>query len=59
MVHVAQADFQTRFECEGCGLQYAEKTWAEKCETWCTEHHSCHLEIIQHAVSDEGGELNA
>jgi hypothetical protein len=37
------------FRCSECGLQYAEKEIAEKCETWCREHKSCNLEIIKYA----------
>ncbi len=32
-------------------MQYEDKGWAEKCEAWCKEHHSCHIEITSHAVS--------
>lgn len=39
--------------CPECGMRYADKAWAEKCEAWCKEHHTCHLEIIQHAVDSE------
>lgn len=38
------------FQCEECDLQYHEREWAEKCEAWCREHHTCNLEIIAHAV---------
>jgi len=40
------------FRCEECGLDYAEKIWAEKCQAWCGEHHSCNIEIIKHAVTE-------
>lgn len=36
--------------CPVCGLRYEEKTWAEQCETWCTKHNSCNLEIAKHAA---------
>jgi hypothetical protein len=39
--------------CEECGVVYAEKEWAQKCENWCSEHHSCNIEIIKHAVKEE------
>jgi len=42
-------DKQTLYQCEECGLYYAQKDWAEKCEAWCKEHHSCNLDIIAHA----------
>ena len=43
---------KTLYQCEECSLKYEEKEWAEKCEAWCREHHSCHLEIISHAVQE-------
>lgn len=48
------------YKCPECGLQYEEKKWADKCEAWCKEHHTCNLEIIKHAVKieDEDGERN-
>lgn len=41
----------TNFTCNECGLTYANKEWAEKCETWCREHHTCNLDIIRHAIA--------
>lgn len=38
------------YQCEECGLKYAEKEWAEKCESWCKKYKSCNLEIIEHAI---------
>ena len=38
------------YKCGECGMQYEDKGWAEKCEAWCKEHHSCHIEITSHAV---------
>lgn len=38
------------FQCPECGLEYKEKEWAEKCETWCKKYKSCNLEITKHAV---------
>ena len=38
------------FECEECGFLYKEKFWAEKCEKWCKEKHSCNLEITKHSI---------
>jgi len=35
--------------CGDCGLAYEERGWAEKCERWCLEHHSCNLAITAHA----------
>ncbi len=41
---------QGLFACEDCGLAYTDKKWAEKCEAWCREHHSCNLAITSHAL---------
>ena len=38
------------YQCEECGLKYAHKEWAEKCESWCKKYKSCNLEIIEHAL---------
>lgn len=40
------------YKCEECGLLYFDKEIAEKCQAWCSEHKSCNLEIIKHAVND-------
>lgn len=42
----------TYYRCGACGLLYVDKETAERCEAWCTEHKSCNLDIIQHAVSE-------
>ena len=39
-------------QCSECGLHYADKAQAEKCEAWCKEHHSCNLEITRHALEN-------
>ncbi len=39
--------------CSECHLKYKDKKWAEKCELWCREHHSCNLEITAHAEKPE------
>ncbi len=38
------------YQCGECGLVYADKEMAEKCQTWCSEHKSCNIEIIKYAV---------
>lgn len=38
------------YRCEACGMKYAAKEWAQMCEAWCTEHKSCNLDIIAHAL---------
>ena len=37
------------YKCPECGLEYKEKEWAKKCESWCREHQSCNLDIIKYA----------
>lgn len=37
------------YECSLCGFRYESESWAKQCEAWCTEHHSCNLDITQHA----------
>ena len=38
------------YKCDECELVYKDKEWAEKCEKWCRETHSCNLEITKHAI---------
>ncbi len=38
------------FVCEDCGMNYKDRTWAEKCEKFCRKNKSCDLNIIKHAV---------
>lgn len=40
------------YQCEECGFHYEDKEWAEKCEAWCREHHSCNIEITSHSEED-------
>lgn len=40
----------TLFTCEECGMHYHDREWAEQCENWCSEYHSCNIEITEHAV---------
>ena len=40
------------FGCPECGLSYKDAEWAKKCATWCKEHHSCNLEITEHAIKN-------
>ena len=54
MMKTVQENTSTHYVCEECGMKYADKAWAEKCEQWCREHHTCNLEIIQHAVDEKG-----
>ncbi len=41
---------KTLYICEECNFTYEQKEWAEKCQRWCEQHHSCNLEIIQHGA---------
>ena len=52
MVRAIQKGDKEYYRCEGCGLLYADKEIAEKCQAWCREHQSCNLEIIKNAVKD-------
>ena len=45
---------QKLYECPECYLKYKDEKWAEKCEAWCRERHSCNLEITAHAEKPEG-----
>jgi len=42
---------ENKYQCEECKFFYKDKEWAEKCEKWCKENHSCNLDIIKHAVN--------
>lgn len=50
MVQVVQKDDSKYYKCEKCGFVYADQEIAEKCQAWCSEHKSCNLDIIKHAV---------
>jgi len=41
------------YQCEECGFHYEDREWAEKCEAWCREHKSCHIEITAHAEENK------
>lgn len=41
------------YQCEECGLCYRDRTWAEQCEAWCKEYHTCNIDIISHAQPEE------
>ena len=53
MVNVIQKDNHSSYQCEECGFHYEDKAWAEKCEAWCKEHHTCHIEITAHAEENK------
>lgn len=50
MVKEIKKNRKTLYLCGECGMAYAEKKWAEKCEAYCQKHPGCNLEIIEHAV---------
>lgn len=56
MVKILKQNDKEIYQCEECGLRYADKETAEKCQTWCGEHKSCNLEIIKYALKDDASE---
>lgn len=38
------------YACKVCGLRYAQKKWAEKCENYCHSRKQCSPEIAKHAI---------
>ncbi len=52
MKEITNKDNKKLYQCEECGLHYSSKEWAEKCEAWCGEHHSCNLDIIEYAEKE-------
>jgi len=56
MVKVLEKRNDKYYQCEECGLFYADKEIAEKCQAWCSEHKSCNLDIIKHAIKEPGSE---
>lgn len=57
MVKLIQNDKITLYQCEECGLSYAEKEVAEKCQAWCKEHNSCNLDIIKNAIKENNSQF--
>ncbi len=53
MVKEIEKDGRKLFQCEECSFLYKEKEWAEKCEDYCREKHSCSLDITKHAVKPD------
>ena len=50
MVKELNKDGKEYFQCEECSFFYEDREWAEKCEKWCKEKHSCNIEITKYAV---------
>ena len=38
------------YQCSICKFNYKEKSIAKECESWCSKHKSCNMEIIKKAV---------
>ena len=55
MTKIIQKDNKELYQCEECGFRYEERGWAEKCEAWCREHHTCNIEITAHAIQESEG----
>ena len=53
MVKEVEQESKKEYVCEACGYRYTTKELAERCEEWCTEHHSCNLEITAQGVAPE------
>jgi len=50
MVTESRVGSKTVFLCEECGLGYADRETAKKCEDWCRKTGTCSLEITKKAV---------
>ena len=53
MVKEIKKDNQNWYQCEVCGHHYADKTWAEQCEEWCSDHDDADPEITQHSLEEK------
>lgn len=49
---VIQKENKELYQCEECRLYYKNREWAERCEIWCKEHHSCNLIITKNAIEN-------
>ncbi len=38
------------YQCSECGLHYPDKTTAEACKAWCSQHKSCNLQITRVSI---------
>lgn len=52
MVKQIEKNNKALYQCEECGLFYADPETAQKCQAWCAEHKSCNLEIIKFAIKE-------
>jgi predicted ATP-dependent serine protease len=53
MIKVTKYKQKQLYQCGECGLHYADKAWAEKCEAWCREYRSCSVEITERAEENK------
>ena len=53
MVKEVETEGKKEDVCDACGYRYEEREVAERCEKWCTEHHSCNLEIVALGIPPE------
>jgi len=51
MVNKEKINNKAYYQCEICKFYYGKKKFAEKCQSWCKEHHSCNMEITKHSVN--------
>jgi len=58
MVKEIQKGEKTVYQCEECGFHYEDREWAEKCEKWCRERHSCNIDITSHSEEDKAARAN-
>lgn len=50
MVKKEKIGDKTYYQCETCKFYYADKEWADKCQTWCETHRSCNINITKNVV---------
>ena len=50
MVKELKKENKKLYLCEECNMYYSDKSWAEKCETWCKKYKSCNIDIIKKSV---------
>ena len=50
LINMSNCQETTKYKCTICEMSFEEKEWADKCQDWCENHHSCNSEITQHAT---------
>ncbi|MEK7658560.1 MAG: hypothetical protein AAB352_01710 [Patescibacteria group bacterium] len=53
MVKIIIKENKKLHQCEECGFAYEDEGWAEKCEAWCKERHTCNTEIIKQSEENK------